>query len=107
MRSLLNDVASMHYDDVVRISDRRQAVGNHNHGSAGRHVVQRLLHDLLCRWVKSAGRFVEQEDVRVGDDGTGDGNALLLAPREGATTLTDLCVVTLQFQTVSEEQAKT
>ncbi len=44
-----------------------------------------LLDDALALVVERAGRLVEDQDARIGDQGAGDGDALALAARQGAS----------------------
>ena len=72
--------------ETVRDRDRREAPLLHD-------AVERRLHDLLARVVERAGRLVEQHDAGLLNDGTRDGDALLLPARELAAAQTHLRLV--------------
>ena len=59
-------------------------VGDHQHGDAAVLIeVGQQFHDFHRSFrIEIAGRFVGQQHVRAGDDGAGDGDALLLAARQ-------------------------
>ena len=58
---------------------------------------ERLLDRLLRLRVHGGGRLVQDQDARVVQDGAGDGDALLLAPREASALLAHLRVVAVRL----------
>jgi len=54
-------------------------VGNDQDRSPLRDLLHVLLNDALALIVEGAGRLVEDQDSRVSDERTGDGDALALA----------------------------
>ncbi len=50
---------------------------------------QRLLHHPLILRIERGGRFVEEQDRRITEDGAGNGNALALAARKRDAPLAD------------------
>ena len=89
MPAALGDPAAIEHDDLVGIDDGRQAMGDHHGGAAAAHLFQRALDLLLGAGVERAGRLVEQQDVRVLQDGAGDRHPLLLAARQLQAALAD------------------
>ena len=78
---ILLDPALIDEDDAVGyLAGKAHLVGDHQHGDAG---VGQLLHQLQHLAdhlrVKGGGGFVEQDDIRVHGQSTGNGHALLLA----------------------------
>ena len=74
----------VHHDDPVRLPHRAQAVRDDDHRAAladRRHVA---LEDRLALVVERAGRLVEDQDARIGEQRAGDGDALALAAAEAA-----------------------
>src|SRR6185369_9937204 len=67
--------------DAVGVLDGAQAVGDDDAGCL--QALQAAADDLLGAVVERAGGFVEEEDARPVDHGTGDQDALLLAAGEG------------------------
>mmetsp|Transcript_51359 Transcript_51359/g.164947 ORF Transcript_51359/g.164947 Transcript_51359/m.164947 type:complete len:264 (+) Transcript_51359:371-1162(+) len=87
------------HDDDVRGANRRQAVGDHDVRAAGalRHErVQGVLHNTLGLGIQRRRRFVQEQDCRVGHQGTRDGDALLLAAGELNAALADHCRILLR-----------
>ena len=82
MAAALGDPAAVEHDDLVGIDDGRQAMGDHQGGAAAAHLFQRALDLLLGAGVERAGRLVEQQDLRVLQDGARDRHPLLLAARQ-------------------------
>lgn len=65
--------------------------------------VQRVLHDAFGLGVEGRSSFVEEENARIGDDGTRDSDTLLLSTRQQETTLANHGVVAvgeLGYETV-------
>ena len=50
------------------------------------------------KWKQREGAFVEDEDLGVAEDRSGDGDALLLASRELHSTLSDLDLTNYLFK---------
>ena len=59
----------------MRDQDQRRAVLN-------RESEQQLHHNLAGRPVEISGRLVSEQQLRVGNEGAGDGDTLLFASRE-------------------------
>src|SRR3954470_10040922 len=70
-------------------------MGDDQGGAVLRHSFERVLDLRFGVTVERRGRLVEQQDRRRLEDRAGDGDALLLAPRELKATLADLGVVAL------------
>ncbi|GJC95043.1 hypothetical protein ColKHC_03869 [Colletotrichum higginsianum] len=92
--ALFDDAAVGHDDDVVGVLDGRQAVGDGDGGAALGGDLEGGLHDALGLGVQRGGGLVEEENW-VGNDGAGDGDALLLAAGEEEATLADVGHVAL------------
>src|SRR5437868_6155968 len=85
----LGNPAAVKHDDLVGVDDGRQPMGDHHGGAAAAHLFQRALDLLLGPGVERAGRLVEQQDVRVLEDGARDRHPLLLAAGELQPPLAD------------------
>src|SRR5438552_2389643 len=92
----LDDATAVEDDDLVRIADGRETVGDRDRRAALREAVERLLHEPLGLGVERARRLVEDEDRRVAQDRARDRDALLLAAREAVAALADDGVVSLR-----------
>ena len=79
MRAALDDFAVAQDEDLVRLPDRAETMGDDKTGAAGHEPFQRLLNQPFRRGVNARGRLVENEDGRVLEQGPGDADALFLA----------------------------
>src|SRR4051812_6091106 len=75
------DPAAIEHDDLVGVDDGGEAMGDHDGGAAAAHLFQRALDLLLGAGVERAGRLVEQQDVRILENGAGDRHPLFFAAR--------------------------
>ena len=73
------DLAILEYQDLVRVAHGRKAVGDHETGSALHKIQQRLLKCTFGASVDRAGGFVEHQQRRVRQCGSGNGQQLTLA----------------------------
>lgn len=77
-----------HDDDPVGRAHGAEPMGDDQHGAPGAGAVQGLLHDSLGLRVQCTGRLVQDQHGGLLDERSGDGQALLLAARQGCTPLT-------------------
>ena len=78
----LRDAAPLEHDDPVRPPDRGETVGDHEDRAAPQQRFDRVLHEAFALRVEGARRLVEDQDLRVAQDRSSDGDALTLAARE-------------------------
>lgn len=76
--TLLADGALGDDCDGVGVLDGGQAMRHHDGASPHHDAVQRVLHHFLRLRVQSTGGFIQQQNCWVLQNGSGDGNALLL-----------------------------
>ena len=97
MRALLRHLAICDEADPVSVADRGEAMRNDNSRAPLRRqqLVECGLHHLLTLVVQRARRLVQQQHSGLGDDGAGDGDALLLPARELATSLAHIRLIAL------------
>ncbi len=86
-------LALLHDQDGVRFHQRRQTVRDGDDGAPLGDAVDVGVDDGLGLGVERAGGLVEDEDLRVGDQRPGDGEALALAARQVRRALIDLGLV--------------
>ena len=88
MRATVKDAALLHDDDLICFQNRRKAVCDGDDRFAGGEVVNGLLNDFFALRVERGGGFIQQQDRRITQNGTGDGDALLLTAGEIAPAFT-------------------
>src|SRR5262245_36077449 len=79
--AVLDQTAPIEGDDAVREPHGREPVGDDEDGAPLCDLVHVLLNDPLALVIEGAGRLVEDENARIGDESAGDGDALALAAR--------------------------
>lgn len=82
MRALLRDTSLLKDINNIRFLNRTETMSDSNRRAAFGSFVERRLHHLLGLGVQGTGRFVEEEDLRVLEQGTRDGYALFLTAGE-------------------------
>ena len=96
MRPFLGDAPAFDDRDTVGERDRRRAVGDHERRAARHHLGQRGADLVLLRRVDRRGRVVEDQHLRVGEDGARDRDPLPLAAREREAALAEHRLVPLR-----------
>ena len=78
MVSLFNDIAVFHYQYKICISDGGESVGDYEAGSAFHEVIHGFLDLDFGSGVYGAGSFIEDQNLWISQDGSGDREELLL-----------------------------
>lgn len=60
-------------------------MSNNNRSAAFHRAVKSLLHNLLTMFVKGGGCFIQDDQLRISDQGAGDGDTLFLPTRKLAS----------------------
>src|SRR3990167_2158418 len=76
--ALFHQFAFVQHDDAVALAHGAQAMGNDKYRTTFADVQHVVLDDAFGFIVEGAGGFVKNQDARVVQQGTGDGNALAL-----------------------------
>lgn len=97
----LYDLAVVHDQDEVTITDGGEAVGDDQHRAVCKLVVDHIKDGILCAKVQTAGGFVQNIEVRILQEGPGQCKALLLTAREAVAGFLQIGVV-LQRQLADE-----
>jgi hypothetical protein len=95
MGAVLDQAAALERDDAIRRPHGREPVRDDEDGARLGDLHHVLLNDALALVVEGAGRLVEDQDARIGDERAGNGDALALAARERRAALADDGVVAL------------
>ena len=77
----IENASGVHDEDAVGQPQRGQAVRDHDRGSPGDELLQHFVNLMLTLDIDLAGRFVKDEDIRVAQDGAGQGDLLPLSAR--------------------------
>jgi len=95
MGTLLDDLAFIHNTDLVGVTDGRKTMGDDDSCTLVplHQTVEGSLDHSFAFSVESTCRFVQQEDSRVLQDGSGDRNSLFLTPRQLTSSVADIGVV--------------
>ena len=88
MRAALDEFSVMENENQIGVGDGAETMGHCNRGPARDQLAQCGLHFCLDLAVDGTGRFVENEQGRVGGDCAGEGQQLPLAnaDRRSAST---------------------
>ena len=73
MIPLLHNVPSVYYEYIVRIPDSGQPVGDHQSGPVCHKPVHPMLNMFLRPGIHRAGGLIQNEDLIVRQDGSGNG----------------------------------
>ena len=82
MLSALYDPPLIHDQNLIGISHGCEPVGDHYHGFAPDKFGQGLLHLLFIFRVKAGGGLIKNDDRRVFQNRSGNGNPLALSTRQ-------------------------
>ena len=79
-------------EEIDRISahDGREAMRDDDTGTTSHEVVERFLYESLSLRIESTGGFIEDEDLWIGEDSSGDRYTLLLTSGELQSSFSDL-----------------
>src|SRR5262249_9635745 len=68
VRAALDDLAVLEHEDLIGAADRREPVRDDEGGAAGAQRFQAVLNHRLALAVEARGRFVENQDPRIGEN---------------------------------------
>src|SRR6185437_4160569 len=88
-----NDSAAFEHEDLIGAANRGKAMGDHKRGPAAHQIAEAFLDQGLGFGIEARCGFVENQDARVGQDRSRNGNALFLTSRELDAALADNRVV--------------
>ena len=91
----LGDAAAVEDEDLVRLEDGAEAVGDDDAGAVREDALEGLLDEAFGFAVETAGGFIEDEDARVAQDDAGEGDALFFTAAEAVAALADDGVVAI------------
>src|SRR5262249_40263858 len=95
MRAAFNDFAVFQHQNLIRAADRRQTVRDDEGGPAPAQRLEAVLNQRLAFAIETRGRFVQNQDAGIRQDGSSDGDSLTLAAGKPHATLPNDRVVPL------------
>ena len=95
VRPFLDHFPSFYDCNTVSIVDGGEAVSNDDAGPALPGFVQSLLYYLFTLCVQGGGGFVQEEEFGVSYESTGDGDTLLLTPRQLGPLASNIGIISL------------
>ena len=96
MSTALNDLAVLKHDDLVRTLDGRQSMRDNKRGTSSTKRPQTILNHRFALAVKTGGSLVQNQEARIRQNRTGNGDTLTLPPRQLDATLTDDRVISVR-----------
>lgn len=97
VRTLLDDLALAEQDDVVGLLDGSKAMGDDDGCASLACAIKSGLYDLFATDIDGGSGLVEDEDLGLLDDGTGDGKTLALTATELDTSITYFSLISLTW----------
>ncbi|KAF2831836.1 hypothetical protein CC86DRAFT_424065 [Ophiobolus disseminans] len=89
MRSLLDNLAIVHYKDCVGSNNSRETMRNHQRGLIFKNRAYSVLYNCLCSCIHGGGGLIQHYNLRVLEQDLSDGDALGLTTRELHSSLAD------------------
>ena len=91
----LNNPSSVHNNDFIRISDGGETVGNNQTGAVFHQIDHGILNVLLCACIHRGGCFIQNQNLGICQNCTGDCKELSLTLRQSCPCLFEECLVLL------------
>lgn len=79
MGAALYNFSAMQHQNLIRIANGRQAMGDNEGGAAPFYDLERILDQRLGLRVDISGRFIQNENSRIERERPGEGDQLPLA----------------------------
>lgn len=88
------DLTLMHHTDLIRITDRRETVGDHYGRTILHQVLQRFLYQTFGFRIQGGCGLIQDQDRGILQDRTGDTDSLALSAGQFSTPVADIGIVT-------------
>jgi len=99
----LNDMPLLHYDNLIRVADGREAVSDDEAGAVAHEFHHGVLDMQLGAGIHRGGSFVQNQDLRIAEKCAADGEQLALPLREVRTGGGEYCTKSLaRWQSASD-----
>ena len=93
MGAALHDLAVIHDQDQVTVTDGGKAVCHDQHRTVSQLVIDHIKDGILCTKVQAGGRFIKDVKARILQERTGQCNALLLTTGQAVAGFLQIGVV--------------
>src|SRR6266700_6768397 len=101
MSAAFDDAAGFDDENLFGAANGRESMSDDKCRAATHQVTQPFLNQRFRFGVQTGSRFIENEDARIGKNGAGDGDALLLSARKFYSAFADDRIVFF-FERLSE-----
>ena len=95
MRAALDDAPVLHHDHLIGADDGAEAVGDHERGAIPQQPAERSLHLKLGDRIDAAGRLVQDDDRRIGQEGARERDQLALTGAQARAALAAMATITI------------
>ena len=96
VRALFDQCAVLHDIDLIHWRDRSQAMGDRDHRSPRRQLADRAVDRRFGARIQGGRGFIQHQDRRIAQDGTGNGDALALAAGQPPARLAHVGIVSVR-----------
>jgi hypothetical protein len=96
--ALLDDLAFLHYNYIISMANCRKSVSNNNGGNRSEalsNLVNCCLYLFLVLFIKSTGCFIQKQDFRAFNEGSGNCNSLLLSAGKLTSSISYISIDTI------------
>lgn len=96
MGAFFDDAAVFKDENAVDVHDGGKTMGNDKSGLVFDQIFESILDELFGFAVETAGGFIENQNFRIAENGTGDSHSLALAAGKFDTAFTDKSVIAVR-----------
>ena len=84
--AFFHQLSTFEHEDPGALLNGAQSVSDHDRGPVVHHIIESLLHLSLGLFVESGGRFIEDQNLGLADNRSGDCDSLLLTAGKFASS---------------------
>ena len=103
MGTAFNNMSLIKYNDQICIFDRTQAVGNGENGTVAHYAVESILHQSFRHCIQRTGGFIQHQDRRVFQNGTGNRHTLFFTAGKPESFFPDHSIVAVFVSAVNNK----
>ena len=95
VRALFDNASFVQHKNDIRVGDSGKAMSNNKGGSSPEEFMYRLLNQLFAFRIKTAGSFIQDQDMWIRQDGSSDRKPLSLSAGEFDASFSNDRIVTI------------